>query len=371
MPKPNICCIFNYAPHYRAPIYTLMDKELNCDFYFGDSVGTEIKEMDVSSLKGFKSKLARKKVSRWNYFWLSNSIEPIFKNYTHYIVSGDSKYLSIWLLLIVSKLFNKKVFLWGHGMKGNKSYFQTKIDFVFYSLCSKVLLYGTHAKNTMLKLGFKEDKLELIYNSLEYEKHITYRGKLKNNTLYQNYFNNDNPVLLYIGRLQKSKKLELLIDLVKQLKDQHIDVNLVFIGKNIDNNTIDLKIKDSNLERNIWLYGPCYNEEKIADLIQQASLCISPGPIGLTAIHVATYGIPIITNNDFNNQMPEFEVIKAGVNGDFYCNNNFTSLFQITKQWLSIDENKKREAIKYSQFIIDSLYTPKSQLILLQKLINS
>jgi len=31
----KLCCIFNYNPHYRFPIYREMDLKLNCDFFGG------------------------------------------------------------------------------------------------------------------------------------------------------------------------------------------------------------------------------------------------------------------------------------------------------------------------------------------------
>ena len=42
----KICCILNYAPHYRQAIYRLMDNELECDFYFGSRLQTGIKKID-------------------------------------------------------------------------------------------------------------------------------------------------------------------------------------------------------------------------------------------------------------------------------------------------------------------------------------
>lgn len=365
MPKPKICCIFNYAPHYRAPIYQLMDKELSCDFYFGDTVGTSIKQMDLSKLKGFKKVLKRKTISRYQYFWHSGVLKPIFKPYTHYIISGGSKYIFCWILLLVSKLSNKKVYAWGHGIMGNKSKAQTKIDILFYKLCDKVLLYGNFSKKQMILRGIKEEKLEVIYNSLDYNTH--YKLRQEATDIYQKHFNNKNPVILYIGRLQKSKKLEQLVAVLKNLNKK---ANLVFIGKDLGDNNLKKLVQESQLKKQVWFYGPCYNETIISNLIQSAVVCVSPGPVGLTAIHVASYGLPIITNDDFKNQMPEFEVIKDGVNGAFFKNENIKSLTKAVEKWLFCNEAKKAVAKNYSYKQIDAFYNPHYQTELLKKLIS-
>lgn len=49
----RICGIFNLAAHYRAPIYKLIDKELNCDFFIGDNVKSPMKKMNYQVLSGF------------------------------------------------------------------------------------------------------------------------------------------------------------------------------------------------------------------------------------------------------------------------------------------------------------------------------
>lgn len=371
MPKPNICCIFNYAPHYRAPIYELMDKELNCDFYFGDTVGTEIKEMDVNKLKGFKNKLIRKKISRWNYFWLVGMSKKLFKDYDYYIISGGSKYLSYWILLLFCKFNSKKVYSWGHGIKGNKSKIQTFIDILFYKLCDKVLLYGNYSKNIMISNGFKKDKLEIIYNSLEYDFHLSNRKKGCKTTIYKDYFKNDFPVIIYIGRIQKSKKLNMIIDVAQQLNEQGEIVNLVFVGKDLENNTLKSEVKSRKLENHTWFFGPCYDENKISELMFNAKVCVSPGPIGLTAIHAASYGLPIITNNDFKNQMPEFEIITEGINGDFFEKDNYESLFEKIYFWINANHSIINKAKICSYNHIDNFYNPYYQLKLLKRLTHT
>ena len=58
----KICCVFNYNPLYRLPIYSAMDKEFDCDFYFGDTVFQPMKAFDAEELKGFKGYLKTKRI---------------------------------------------------------------------------------------------------------------------------------------------------------------------------------------------------------------------------------------------------------------------------------------------------------------------
>lgn len=46
----KICVIYNTAPRYREAVFRAIDKEYDCDWYFGKTK-SDIKEMDTSLLK--------------------------------------------------------------------------------------------------------------------------------------------------------------------------------------------------------------------------------------------------------------------------------------------------------------------------------
>ena len=80
----KICCVFNYNPLYRFPIYNAMAKEFGCDFFFGDTVFQPLKSFDADKLKGFQGFIKAKRIL-WNRFVYHSQIKRIFnKAYTHY-----------------------------------------------------------------------------------------------------------------------------------------------------------------------------------------------------------------------------------------------------------------------------------------------
>lgn len=46
----KLCVIFDSAPRYREEIYSRMEVEYDCDWYFG-MTNTDIKEMNLSLLR--------------------------------------------------------------------------------------------------------------------------------------------------------------------------------------------------------------------------------------------------------------------------------------------------------------------------------
>ena len=97
-------------------------------------------------------------------------------------------------------------------------------------------------------------------------------------------------------------------------------------------------------------------------MIYNADLCVSPGNVGLTAMHSLAYGTPVITHNDFGHQMPEFEAIHEGINGTFFKEGNVESLAESIVQW-SEEKKEKRDEVRHACYEeIDTQWTPDFQI---------
>ena len=357
--KKQNCFIHNYGQHYRFGIFKKLNDELGFDFYFGDKIPGNIKKLEYEKLSNYKGELKNFIVVKSPIYYQIGSVPLIFKPYKNYLMLGEYYCISTWIILLMAKLFNKNVFLWTHGFYGKESPFLEKLKLRFYNLSKGVFLYGNYSKSIMVNKGFNESKLHVIYNSLEYEMQLRLRKSLTEEDIFFDKFKNSNPNLIFIGRLTKVKKLDLLLESIHELNNYGIKVNLTLIGDGpVQEELIAL---DKSLGLNTWFFGQSYDEEEISKFIFNADLCVSPGNVGLTAVHCMTYGTPVITHDRFDLQMPEFEAIQEGVSGSFFEYNSVGSLAKTIENWLKASEGK-REKIRRSCFkIIDSKYNPNFQ----------
>jgi glycosyltransferase involved in cell wall biosynthesis len=365
----KICCIFNLAPHYNAPIYKMIGENFDADFFIGDTVGYEIKTMDPNELKSFKSYLKFRKVFN-DFYYQKGAIKLALKEYDTYIITGEPHCLSTWVILIICKLLGKHVYLWTHGWYGNESPVKIKIKKLFFLLSHGVLLYGDYARNIMLKLGFNSKKLKCIYNSLDYDKQVQIRKTLITKHVFQNHFGNNYPVIIYIGRLQKVKRLDLIFNALNKLKEQGFEINLVIVGQEIEDTGYSEIVQQLEIERNVWFFGPCYDEEIIGQLFFESAVCVSPGNVGLTAIHALTYGTPVITHNVFSLQMPEFEAIVEKETGAFFEIGNVDSLAEKILDWTSLNDNQRNSIRQLCYQTIDQRYNPNEQINILKSFLE-
>jgi glycosyltransferase involved in cell wall biosynthesis len=371
--KEKLCCIFNYAPHYRLPVYSEMSKKINCDFYFGDKLKFELKKINYDLLKPSSSKELKTFFFK-KFSWRKGLVSLAFKKeYNHFIVTWEPLNLSLWIFLISCFILNKKVYSWQHGIQRksiSKKYLI--LEKLGANLQKGIFLYGDFARQNMIKLGFSKDKLHLIYNSLDYNQSKKYREVKFNTSIYKDYFNSDLPVLLFIGRLTKVKKIHYILEAQKRLKkEKRGEFNLIIIGDGVERDNINEFINKNNLNNSVWMHGELYDEKSIAEFLSLADLCVSPGNVGLTAMHALSYGLPVITNNNFETQMPEFEAIEEGITGSFFEEDNIESLTKVVSLWLKSNSTKeKREQIKKECYkVIDLKYNPIKQVEILKEII--
>lgn len=358
----------NIASHYRSAIYQMMDKEFGCDFCFGDRM-MDIKKMDYSLLKGSITEV--RNIFFPYFYYQKGMLKLLQKNYDTYIICTETHCLSSWLFLIFRKVFypNKRVYAWTHGMLGEEKGIKLALYKFQYSLLTAAFIYNERSRDIMIKKGIPADKLTTIYNSLDYDKQVNLRGSLQEKPIYQAHFGNQNKNIVFIGRLTKVKRFDLLIEAIAQLKERGESVNVTFIGDGVERKNMEVLVREKGINDLTWFYGACYDEKTNAELIYNADLCVSPGNIGLTAMHVLMYGCPAITNDDFNHQMPEFEAIQEGKSGAFFKAGDSTSLADTICEWFSIHGTNRDFVRRACYEVIDSKWNPHRQIEIMKSIL--
>jgi glycosyltransferase involved in cell wall biosynthesis len=218
----------------------------------------------------------------------------------------------------------------------------------------------------MIKEGFRADKLYTIHNSLAYEKQLAIRQQMRPLGLYKDHFGNDNPVLMFVGRLTKVKHLDLILEAMGILREQGEYYNLALVGDGEQRVRLEALSHELRLDKQVWFFGACYDEVQLGELIFNSDLCVSPGNVGLTAMHMMVFGTPVLTHNDFSWQMPEFEAIHDGSTGAYFERGNVYSLANAIRNWFIIYSGK-REEVRFACFQeIDTNWNPQFQIRVLK-----
>lgn len=363
----KLCLKYNIPSLYREAIYKMIDKEYDCDWYFGPTTAG-IKEMDTSALKNVKRYKVIGNVEK--VFWNLGVLRLLFKKEYHtYFTLIENRCITDWIFFWLAFTFFKKkrFYIWTHGWYGKETGRDAKMKLWLYRNVTGTFVYGDRAKELLVKEDIPAEKLFPIHNSLDYDKQMELRKSIMPSRVYTDHFGNSNPVIVFIGRLTKVKQLDMIIDAVADLKNKGEFYNIAFIGDGVERESLDIQVKRLGLEDQVWFYGACYDEKTNAELIYNADLCVAPGNIGLTTIHVLMFGCPAISHNDFTRQMPEFEAIKVGETGDFFERNNMESLSSTICKWFAKKKDKREKVRQACYYEIDTNWNPYYQIEIVKK----
>lgn len=376
--KEKILFITNFFPTYRKSIWgkLINNKQSDIIFYYDpiQNEGIEVEELFLSESKKLRNSF--KEVKNFYFFgrviWQSGIVwECLSASFNQAIFLGDMNILSTWIGLLICRLRSKKTILWTHGFYGNENYIKRLLRTLFYSIGNKYLIYEQRGKDLMINAGFDASKIFVIYNSLDYELQKKYfENYQKNNIKRDLYFfkNSKLKTVLFLGRLTLVKKIDLLIKSLYKLNSKSVNFNLLIIGEGPQKKMLK-KISKEGIEKGwIYFYGKTYEESELSKLIYSSDLMVSPGNTGLNSIHALSYGTPVGTHDNFNNQMPEAAIIEDERTGFFFNENDSDDLSLKIDLWFSkfnLNLNRAERRV-----MIDEKYNSEYQIKEILKALN-
>jgi glycosyltransferase involved in cell wall biosynthesis len=365
----------NIFPHYRFAIWKklISSNKFILDIYFSPSNPLGIPTAD---LKNFFDDHEKSKFHFVKNYWLRNKILiwqsevlrlTAFSKFDCIMLLGEMNIISSWIVCLIAKIRGKKIYMWSHGLYGNESFIKKHIRLNFLKLADVIFLYENRAKKLLVKNGFDESTLDVVYNSLDFDIHQKHYHKLKkeDNTKVKKLFKDESlPIILFIGRVTEKKKINILIGAIDKLNQTKTSYNLLIVGEG--DNLEFYKGSNQKCIDSGWLnfYGKSYDTEETGQLIYNSDLCVSPGNIGLTAIHSLSYGTPVASHSNYNNQMPEVEAIIDGENGFLFKENDLIDLAGKINSWFSKKNKLNRDKIRK---IVVEKYNPDNQLVIFTK----
>ncbi len=165
-----------------------------------------------------------------------------------------------------------------------------KIYAHMYVLTNKFLL-----RNVDLFLTPSRSLAKTIPKNFKQSRITAFGIKTMNYSPLKNYSN-----LLFIGRLEKEKGVDVLLDAMKSIVNYDPNVNLNIIGSGGEYKNIKSLIKKLNLNKNVKLLG-YLERDKIAHFLKVSTLLIIPSvyeePFGIVGIEALSVGRPVVGSN--------------------------------------------------------------------------
>ena len=210
--------------------------------------------------------------------------------------------------LFYAKLFNKPVLLSPRGSLGiwcigNGSKFKTIwLNYLLKPLVKNINWHATaqQEKDEILSI-YPDAKVEIIPNGIEYDKFQS-SNFLSKNEYSKKFIHQEiepNKIVVSMGRLQKKKGFDILIDsFYETLKSFPNSILLIAGGNEGEEENLKNQIKNLNLESNVFLIGAIEGQDKI-DFLANADLFCLPSHnenFGNVYVESLATGTPIVAS---------------------------------------------------------------------------
>lgn len=352
--------IYTHFPHYRRAVFESLSRSEEYDFHF--SYDPEGLDDTIASGEAGLRLLPLRNVRIGSLVWQRGLVPMMLKTQMDYaIFLGNPYNVSTWVAAVIARFRGVKTLFWTHGWLRKDAGLKGLLRRIFYKVPHALLVYGNRARQIGAQLGFAEDSIHVIGNSLDYEKQKAAREAVMQGALpgqAERYGLKPNRYFLIVSRLVSSARIDLAIEALA-LMPQMVPLVVVGAGPCLD----DLKSNAAKLGVDARFLGEIYEEEVLAGLFMDTAGVVSPGKVGLLAMHALAYGAVVITHSDFDQQMPEVEALSPGVTGLFFKHDDVQSLAQQMTLLIQSDislpaqQSRRLHAIE----AIEADYTPGAQ----------
>lgn len=133
------------------------------------------------------------------------------------------------ILILYCKIFNIKVFpIYGGDSIENYFYLKKKIKFYFLKIANKILCQSSKEIEYMTKkLGYPQSKIIHFFNPLDLE---NFYPITKKDALSHLLYDDSKKYLLFIGRIEKAKGIEHIINVMPYLLMRYPEIRFIVIG---------------------------------------------------------------------------------------------------------------------------------------------
>lgn len=273
-------------------MHNKLDVEINKDIKFGDNF--YVKYYDETKVDKFSLQLY---LNIWKDIKESDiaHIQAIFNT-------------PVPISLFYAKLFKKPILLSPRGSLGiwcigNGSRFKNMwLNYLLKPLVKDITWHATaqQEKDEILSI-YPNAKVEIIPNGIEYDKFQISNtlSKIEYSKKFTNQDIEPNKIVVSMGRLQKKKGFDILIDsFYETLKSFPNSILLIAGGNEGEEENLKNQIKNLNLESNVFLIGAIEGQDKI-DFLANADLFCLPSHnenFGNVYVESLASGTPIVAS---------------------------------------------------------------------------
>lgn len=252
-------------------------------------------------------------------FWQSGALALLQEDFDVLVIPEIIHNLSVWLIALLHRRSHRRLVFFGFGYRPGSKSLSAKVKNGLRRLLIRradaIISYTDRGRVACEEMGIPRSRLFVTRNTLDTEHLRSLISKVKpfDVAQFRTQGTETGVNLIFIGRLVKEKRIEVLLQAFAELRDRDVDASLTIVGDGPERPVVEDAVR--KVDR-IRFLGSIYDEIVLAKMLLASDLLVIPGRVGLTCIHGFCYSVPTITTVDsVVSQSPEYDYLDHNVNG--------------------------------------------------------
>lgn len=343
----RIAIVTNIVPQYRKDFYQriMASEHLHCALFCQRGIRGSTLSSVHAELAGEVFELSYLALPPEKLVWQRLPIRYLWRHFDIYVFNGNPRFLSTLIWASALRLARRKVIIWGQGHTAGSSKLQERVRLSWWKLFNYFFLYTDSEVQQLKKRGFQAKTIVGMNNGLDQRGHELQIQRWCGQRLEawkRNKGLEKSLVILSCARLETKNRFDLMVQCMPALTEKFNDITWCIIGDGPIAAELRTQAQRNGADRHISWLGAIYEEEELAPWFLVSQCLIHPGAIGLSLLHAFGYGLPVITHDNAQNQMPEIAALKDGWNGLLYRENDPNALLERVIELLQDDVRLNR-----------------------------
>lgn len=225
-----------------------------------------------------------------------------------------------------------------------------------YKYADKIIVISEDFKKNIMAKGVPEDKIVVIYNWVDQNKVVDVPRE--KNKLFDKYnIDREKFYIEYSGNIGLTQNMDMLLEVMKELKTTHPDIGLVLVGEGAYKAQVEEIVKRDDLTNVTMIPFQPYEDISHVLSLGDAGLVISKPGVGANSVPSKTWSImsasrPVLANFDEN----ELKDILVGNECGIFTKAGDKDAFKLSI--VKLYENRdlcKKYGTNGRQFVMDNL----------------
>ena len=293
----------------------------------------------------------------WKLSFFPGALIYIIKNRPYAIVAqNDLSGITEYCVLLLSKVLRIKFVFWtlgyDHFPHSNSLFYRGREGLLLFlaKYADSIITYSKKGEDYLVDKKVAAPKIVTAPNTLDTDRIFKEISCLKNRydereLFKQLGFSPNDKIVVYSGRLQKRKKIDLGIRSINELAKIDNNIRYLIVGSGPEEDYLK-RISGEN----IVFKGEIYDSEAISKYFLISKLFLCPGWTGLAIVHAFCFGLPFITVK--GHHAPEIQYLVHGFNGYYLEENEISRIDVYVKELIyneTLSSRMSKNAFKTAQ----------------------